>query len=116
MPSVAVTISALLPEDCTNRGSQPSKPRPLTTTSLASAIFFASAGAGGREEDRRCQARRRQWPRFGGLAATVGAILGEQGRDRDGDRRHRPAQVGLGCRSACLAIGAQREDLCHQYP
>ena len=46
MPSVAVTTFALLPEDCTSRGSQPSKPRPLTMISLASAIFFASAGVG----------------------------------------------------------------------
>ncbi len=46
MPSVAVTIAALLPEDCTSRGSQPSSPRPLMTTSLASAIFFASVRRG----------------------------------------------------------------------
>ena len=46
MPSVAVTIAALLPEDCTSRGSQPSRPKPLTTSSFASAIFLASAGAG----------------------------------------------------------------------
>ena len=46
MPLVAVMIGALLPEDCTSRGSQPSRPRPLMMSSLASAIFFASAGAG----------------------------------------------------------------------
>ena len=43
---LAVMIVALLPADCTSRGSQPSRPRPLTNTSLASAIFLASAGVG----------------------------------------------------------------------
>ena len=74
------------------------------------------AGAGGREEDRRCQARRRQRPRPGGLAAAAGAILRQQGRDRDRNRRHRAAEIGLGCRSACLAVGGQRQNLCRQYP
>ena len=43
---VAVAIVALVPEDFTKRGSQPSKCRPLTRTSLAAAIAFASAGVG----------------------------------------------------------------------
>ena len=43
---VAVTILALLPDDCTSRGNQPSKPRPLTITSLAFLIASASAVVG----------------------------------------------------------------------
>ena len=34
---------------------------------------------------------------------------------RDGDDRHCPAQARLRCRSARLAIPAQRQDLCGQY-
>ena len=43
---VAVTMTALPPADCTSRGSQPSRPKPLTKTSFASAIVLASAGVG----------------------------------------------------------------------
>jgi len=43
---VAVTMEALLPAALISRGSQPSSPKPLTTTSFASAIFFASVGVG----------------------------------------------------------------------
>ncbi len=74
------------------------------------------AGAGRRAEDRRCQARDRQRPRPRGLAAAAGAILRQQGRDRDRDRRHRAARNRRGRRSACLAVGGRRQDLCRQYP
>ena len=46
MPLVATMIGALLPEARTSRLIQPSKPRPLVITTLASATFLASAGAG----------------------------------------------------------------------
>ena len=50
------------------------------------------AGAGRRQEDRGRQAPCHQRPRPGGLAAAAGAVLGQQGRDRDRDQRHRAAQ------------------------
>ena len=46
MPLVAISVMALPPLDLTSRGSQPSSPRPLTTTSFAAAIFLASEGGG----------------------------------------------------------------------
>src|SRR5262249_55648629 len=46
MPLVAPTIGALVPDALTSRSSQPSKPSPLTNTSLASATFLASPGEG----------------------------------------------------------------------
>src|SRR6516162_133546 len=46
MPLVATTIGALVPDALTSRSSQPSKPSPLTNTSLASATFLASPGEG----------------------------------------------------------------------
>jgi len=46
MPVVATMIGALVPDAFTSRFIQPSKPRPLTNTTLASATFFASAGVG----------------------------------------------------------------------
>ena len=43
---LATMVGALVPDALTSRVIQPSSPRPLTTTSLASAIFFASVGVG----------------------------------------------------------------------
>ena len=51
-----------------------------------------------------------------GWLPRLAASLRQQGADHYRDQGHRAAQVGLRCRSACLAIGRQRQDLCRQYP
>ena len=75
------------------------------------------AGAGGRQEDRGRQTPRHQRSRSGGLAAAA-ACRPPAARRRSSPRpgASRRSSVGVRCRSACLAIGAQCEDLCRQYP
>ena len=75
------------------------------------------AGAGGREEDRRCKARSSSTA-FGleGWLPRLVQSSGSKAKIVTATQRHRAAAARHRCRSACLAVGRQREDLCRQHP